>query len=122
MPIFRSRAIKLMPNKFPNGIQTKTITDGTTAKNGASHQTGLSTPSGVIFSFKRSFMTSATDWSTPCQPTRIGPYLVWIWADTLRSHHIRNIAETAINPRTTAPTTIITIKVRIETITCLCLP
>ncbi len=91
-PMLRSRTM----TPSPKGMTTKATTVGANAKNGATLKTGRSHTRGVVSSFCNNLNASATVWTAPCQPTRMGPNRSWIWADTLRVSHMRNKTNTAM--------------------------
>ena len=72
--------------KFPaNGMTEKTAKAAVTLIAGASKKTNLSAPAGIMSSLRRSLMPSATGWSRPQGPTRMGPSLACMKERTLRS-------------------------------------
>ncbi len=77
-----------MPNSErppAKGMTAKAISAGTSTMIGAAVNTALSTRTGVMSSFRKSFSTSAIGWRMPCGPTRIGPRRTCTQACTFRS-------------------------------------
>ena len=71
---------------------------------GARWKMKRSASSGVMFSLPNSFSPSASVWSMPCGPTRIGPRRCCMCAATLRSTQISASASTERKPASIAAT------------------
>src|SRR5438876_3166217 len=96
IPILISQIWKFFANI--NGARTTMETIITI--NGARLNRNLSTLSGVIPSFTISFNVSATVWNIPPGPTRLGPNLTCIQAETFLSIRIKTKPKTANSPIT----------------------
>ncbi len=69
----------------PNGTSASSPSAAPVAMTGARRNRNLSALSGTMSSFASSFSPSASGWSRPSGPTRIGPRRACMKADTLRS-------------------------------------
>ena len=81
-----------------DGIVTQMTKLGTNSTSGAIQYTHRSTQLGMMSSLPMSFTTSATGWSTPCGPTRIGPMRICSRPRYLRSSSTSEITTTDSAP------------------------
>ncbi len=61
------------PARGPMGMTEKMMNAGPTTRQGARMKAHFTASFGVVSSFTRSFITSASGWSRPHGPTRFGP-------------------------------------------------
>jgi hypothetical protein len=92
----------------PTGTTVKMSSAGRRARYGASLKTNRSARSGMRSSLKNSLTPSASVWSSPYGPARLGPIRLCMSLMTLRSNQIINMTETmrAANAARTLMTTI----------------
>lgn len=83
----------------PNGITAIAMKAGMAATIGASTYTTLSARLTTRSSFSISLMPSASDWSMPQGPCRLGPMRSCIQATTLRSHTMEKSTVTIRNAK-----------------------
>ena len=87
----------------PIGTTEKTRKAGTSDRNGARMNTGLSARSGSRSSLKKNLMPSARVWRMPNGPARLGPRRFDMSACTLRSNQIMNSTETSSSANVRGP-------------------
>ena len=66
----------------------QSINAGMNTARGASQYTRRSADDGRMSSLTTSFIASASGWSVPWKPTRIGPIRIWIRASPFRSTQV----------------------------------
>ena len=94
----------LMTTSWATGSVTQMRKDGTKTASGASQYMRLSAHDGRMSSLDMSFTASATGWSAPWKPTRMGPIRICIRARALRSSHTSTSTVTDRNAnRASAP-------------------
>jgi hypothetical protein len=59
------------------------------ARYGATRNRNLSAASGAVSSLLMSLSTSASDWSSPSGPTRVGPSRSWMRPENFRSSQMK---------------------------------
>src|SRR5256714_933748 len=85
---WRNVSCPAMVNDPDSGTTEKARKAGSTDRYGASRKTGRSAESGIDCSLKNNLMPSASDWSNPNGPARLGPIRFCMSATTLRSSQI----------------------------------
>ncbi len=75
------------------GIAAQAPSASVTLISGASRNTNLSAPAGIMSSFSRNLPRSANDCSRPNGPTTFGPLRICTPANSLRSPQIRKAQE-----------------------------
>src|SRR5262245_41571646 len=89
----------------PNGSARNPQNAAQNARYGASLNRNRYEHGDATSSFTMSFTPSASDWSNPSGPTRVGPSRSCIRADTLRSAQMPRNAERPMNPNNSAAAT-----------------
>ena len=85
-----------MPSPFSlTGITAQAASANVAVAIGASRNTPLLAPAGMIGSLKANFRRSAKDWNSPNGPTTLGPRRSCTAAQTLRSMSSRNATMTS---------------------------
>src|SRR5271154_6532248 len=82
------------------GITAQAASASTHDTSGASRNTPLLEPDGMIGSFTTNFSRSANDWNRPNGPTTLGPLRICTPAQILRSAHSKNASEISTPTRT----------------------
>ena len=90
--------ISFATRPLPNGRARNPQNAAQNARYGARRNRNLSAVAGATSSFEMSLMPSASDWSSPNGPTRVGPRRSWMRADTLRSAQIAKNVDPPMNP------------------------
>src|SRR5262249_880763 len=83
----------------PNGMTENAVNAQTAEMTGAKKYTTLSASFGMMSSLNASFSPSASDWSRPNGPTRLGPGRTCMRATTRRSYQIANSVITTRNTK-----------------------
>ena len=92
IPKGNSRTIKLLAT----GIVTHIINVKNNVKIGAIKKMGTFAFAGKRSSFENAFKPSANGWSTPKKPTVLGPFLLCILLNTLRSTKVNRAIDNKI--------------------------